>query len=59
MPDERALAAEQEAKLQALRDHINAAIDKGGSRTDEEVRMAVEAELDAWEAERANQTRSP
>lgn len=40
------LVEEREAKLQALRDSLNAAIERGGSHTDEEVAAAVEAALD-------------
>ena len=47
------LVEEREAKLQALRDTLNASIARGGSLSDEEVAASVEAELDAWEQERA------
>jgi antitoxin ParD1/3/4 len=40
------LVEEREAKLQALRDTINASIAEGGSYTDEEVREAIKARLD-------------
>jgi antitoxin ParD1/3/4 len=40
------LVEEREARLQALRDTLNAAIERGGSHTDEEVAAAVEAALD-------------
>ena len=45
------LVEEREAKLQALRETIQASIARGGSHTDEEVAAAVEAELDEWERE--------
>lgn len=38
------LVEEREAKLQSLRDTLNASIAAGGSRTDEEVGAALEAE---------------
>lgn len=38
------LVEEREAKLQSLRDTLNASIAAGGSRTDEEVGSALEAE---------------
>jgi antitoxin ParD1/3/4 len=45
------LVEEREAKLQALRETIEASIARGGSHTSEEVIAAVDAELDAWERE--------
>jgi antitoxin ParD1/3/4 len=45
------LVEEREAKLSALRDSLNAAIERGGSHTDAEVAAAVEAALDAIDAE--------
>lgn len=46
------LIEEREAKLQRLRDTLNASIERGGWRTDEEVAQSVEATLDAWELSR-------
>ena len=43
---------QREAKLAALRDTINRAIERGGSYTDEEVAATTAARLDAWERER-------
>jgi antitoxin ParD1/3/4 len=43
------LVEEREAKLQALRETIEASIARGGSHTDEEAEAAIEARLDAWE----------
>jgi hypothetical protein len=43
---------QREAKLAALRDTINRAIERGGSYTDEEVAASTTARLDAWEGER-------
>ena len=43
------LVEEREQKLQALRDTINASIERGGSHTSEEVRASVRATLDRWE----------
>lgn len=40
------LVEEREAKLQALRDTLNASIERGGSHSDEEVAAAIEAALD-------------
>jgi antitoxin ParD1/3/4 len=40
------LVEEREAKLQALKKHIDAAIAKGGHNTDEDVMAYVEAHLD-------------
>ncbi len=37
---------EKQLKLQALRKHVNAALSKGGSHTDEEVQAAIDAHLD-------------
>jgi antitoxin ParD1/3/4 len=39
------LVEEREAKLQALRDTLNASIERGGSHTSEEVAEAVKARL--------------
>ncbi|WP_439498195.1 type II toxin-antitoxin system ParD family antitoxin [Bosea sp. (in: a-proteobacteria)] len=44
------LVEEREAKLRALRDTLNAAIEEGGSHTDEEVAAAIEAALDQEDA---------
>lgn len=38
------LVEEREAKLQALRDHINAAIARGGAHSDEEMEAFLERE---------------
>lgn len=46
------LVEEQENKLQALRDTLNASIERGGSFTSEEVMAHVEASLDDWERAR-------
>lgn len=40
------LVEEREAKLAALRETIDAAIERGGSHTADEVRAATEARLD-------------
>ncbi len=47
------LVEEREAKLQALRETIEASIARGGERTDEEVGAYVDAALDSWEREKA------
>lgn len=47
------LVEEREARLQALRDSLNAAIEEGGWHSDEDVAAAVEAALDADEAKSA------
>lgn len=47
------LVEERESKLQALRETLNAAIGKGGSRSDDDVSANVEAMLDGWERERS------
>lgn len=39
------LVEEREAKLAALRETIDAAIERGGSYTDDQVRAAIEARL--------------
>ncbi|MDR4307546.1 type II toxin-antitoxin system ParD family antitoxin [Chelatococcus sambhunathii] len=46
------LVEERENKRKALRDHLNAAVERGGSHTDEEVIASVERALDDWEASR-------
>jgi antitoxin ParD1/3/4 len=43
------LVEEREAKLQALRDTLNASIARGGSRSDEDVGASIDAALDEWE----------
>ena len=43
------LVEEREAKLQALRETIEASIARGGEHTDDEVGAYVDASLDAWE----------
>lgn len=43
------LVEEREAKLQALRDTLNASIDRGGSHSDDEVDDAVTNALQQWE----------
>jgi hypothetical protein len=45
----RTLSPEDQAKLAALREDINRAIERGGSYTDEEVEASIEATLDDWE----------
>lgn len=47
------LVQEYEAKVAALRAHLEASIARGGSHTSEEVRAAVRERLDAWEREQA------
>jgi hypothetical protein len=48
----RSLSPEDQAKLVALREDINSAIERGGSYTDEEVEASIEATLDDWEQKR-------
>lgn len=48
----RSLTPEEQAKLAALREEINQAIERGGSYTDEEVEASIEARLDSWEQKR-------
>jgi len=48
----RSLTPEEQAKLAALREDINSAIERGGSYTDEEVEASIEATLDDWERKR-------
>lgn len=43
------LVEEREAKLQALRETIDASIARGGANSDEAVGRHIEAALDAWE----------
>ena len=43
------LVEEREAKLQALRDTLNASIARGGEHSDAEVGAHIDAALDAWE----------
>ena len=47
------LVEEREQKLAALRETLNASIERGGWRTDDEVRASVERTLDAWESKKA------
>jgi antitoxin ParD1/3/4 len=44
------LVEEREAKLEALRDTLSAAIAHGGSVSDEEVGSHISAALDSWDA---------
>lgn len=44
------LVEEREAKLQALRETINASIARGGRFSADEVEAASDRQLDAWEA---------
>jgi len=48
----RSLSPEDQAKLAALREEINQAIERGGSYTDKEVEASISASLDAWEQKR-------
>ena len=48
----RRLTPDEEAKLKALRETINRAIERGGSYTDEEVEASIAARLDTWERRR-------
>lgn len=43
------LVEEREAKLQVLRDTLNASIARGGAQSDEAVGKHIDAALDAWE----------
>lgn len=43
------LVEEREAKLAALRETINASIERGGAHTPEEVRESIASALDGWE----------
>jgi antitoxin ParD1/3/4 len=52
MRDGLRLVEEREAKLQALKDTINASIAEGGSNTSEHMRAFVEADLEAWDKAR-------
>ena len=45
------LVEEREAKLTALRQTIDAAIERGGSHTDAEVEAAIKARLDRLQSE--------
>lgn len=45
------LVEEREAKLQALRETINASISRGGRFSADEVEAASDKQLDAWEAQ--------
>ncbi len=46
------LVEEREAKLLALRQAVEAAIDRGGSHSEEDVERALKARLDGWTTER-------
>mgnify|MGYP003386029070 CR=1 FL=1 len=43
------LVEEREAKLAALRETLNASIERGGEHSDEEVGTHINAALDQWE----------
>lgn len=43
------LVEEREAKLQALRDTLNASIERGGAYSDSEVGAHIDLALDGWE----------
>lgn len=47
------LVEEREAKLQALRETINASIARGGQFSADEVEAASDRQLDAWEAQKS------
>lgn len=47
------LVEERESKLTALRDTLNASIERGGQHSPDDVRQSVEAALDEWETNRA------
>lgn len=47
------LVEERESRLRALRDTLNASIERGGQHSPDDVRQSVEAALDEWEAKRA------
>jgi antitoxin ParD1/3/4 len=46
------LVEEREAKLLALRQTVEAAISRGGSHSEDDVKRALDAKLDSWAAER-------
>lgn len=46
------LVEEREAKLKALREHLEAAIARGGEHSSEDVMASVEQTLSDWEAAR-------
>ena len=46
------LIEEREAKLQALRDTLDASIERGGWRTDEQVGQRVRETIDRWKQAR-------
>ena len=48
------LVEEREQKLQALRDTINASIERGGWLSDDEVGESIERALDEWEAQKVS-----
>jgi antitoxin ParD1/3/4 len=43
------LVEEREAKLQALRDTLNASIERGGAHSDKDVAAHIDAALGEWE----------
>jgi antitoxin ParD1/3/4 len=43
------LVEEREAKLAALRDTLNASIERGGAQSDDQVGAKIDAALGAWE----------
>jgi antitoxin ParD1/3/4 len=43
------LVEEREAKLQALRDTLNASVARGGAHCDDAVGKQIDAALDVWE----------
>lgn len=47
------LLEERDEKLRALRETLNASIERGGSNTLEQVRERLKLDLDAWEREQA------
>lgn len=48
------LVEEREFKLAALRDTLNASVERGGQHSPEDVRQSVEAALDEWDASRGH-----
>lgn len=49
------LVEERETKLQALRDTLNASIERGGAHSDSDVGAYVNAALNAWESAKQTQ----
>lgn len=47
------LVEEREAKLRALRDTIQASIERGGEHSDADVGAAIKARLDGWETSKS------